>query len=161
MKGPSEVSERLTHRSCALPSSGTRSPGSSKPRANDAPLDAPEEGVDVLCRGRAEVHLVRALVHVHHEGRQRGGRRMRAIGHPVVLELPRVQVEPSRTQPLKAFLVVAPRNDRGRAASGVSVTILGWRADARINGPNENAAWLAFKRFDNAGRSTIPSGSSP
>src|SRR5690348_12044659 len=74
LKGPSEVSERLTHRSCALPSSGTCSRGSSKPRANDAPLDVPEEGVDVLCRGRAEVHLVRALVHVHHEGRQRGGR---------------------------------------------------------------------------------------
>src|SRR5688572_8040005 len=50
------------------------------------PIDIDEERIDVLARRGAVVHLVRVLVHIHHEDgpRMRGVRRM--ICKPIVLE---------------------------------------------------------------------------
>src|SRR5437879_2941960 len=64
-----------------------------QPCAHGLPLQVLKERIDVLGRGGAVVYLVGVLVHVHDENRQCRGRTMSVIGHPVVLELPRVQVE--------------------------------------------------------------------
>src|SRR5438132_8583057 len=64
-----------------------------QPCAHRLPLQILKKRIDVLARGSAVVHLVGVLVHVHDENRQCRGRTVSVIGHPVVLELPRVQVE--------------------------------------------------------------------
>src|SRR2546427_494410 len=65
-----------------------------QPCTHALPLDVLEESINVFRRRSAVVHLIRVLVHVHHQDRNGGGRSMRVIGHPVIFQLPGVQVEP-------------------------------------------------------------------
>src|SRR5688572_20858144 len=63
------------------------------PCSHCLPLNIPKKRINVFGSGCTVVHLVGMLVHVHDQDWKGGGRSMRVIGHPVVLQLPRVRVE--------------------------------------------------------------------
>src|SRR3569623_3034245 len=63
------------------------------------PLNVLKEGADVLGRGGVVIHLVRMLVHIHYQYRQRGRRAVRMVGQPIVYELAGMVLQPSITQP--------------------------------------------------------------
>src|SRR3569623_2112394 len=63
------------------------------------PLNVLKEGADVLGRGGAVIHLVRMLVHIHYQHRQRGRRAVRMVGQPIVFELAGMVLKPSITTP--------------------------------------------------------------
>lgn len=65
------------------------------------PVDVIHETIDVVPGRRGEVHVVGMLIHVHHQQRRGGGRRMHVIRHPEILQRPGMLVpaqhDPART----------------------------------------------------------------
>jgi hypothetical protein len=55
-------------------------------QVDPGPVDVGHEGIDVSTGGRAEVHVVRVLVHVQRQNGHATGQRMRVVGRPLVDE---------------------------------------------------------------------------